>query len=231
MIGMNLKKTSKKVKPVKKAIRSEKITRVVFRKKLLRLVIFVMVAITALFFVNNFLNLEQVYEEKYEETVYYYDNSTPVIVGQPGTSHHHSTFLIFINGKLKRFDEARYFAASPYAHIHDYSFAEIHTHAVNVTLGYFLETIGIKFNSTCLVFSINESYCNNETSTLKFYAEGSLNHEFGHRLTADWEHYLITYGDESEEEIAKQLRRVPDPLASPPPDEGESEFRPNYESL
>ena len=139
------------------------------------------------------------------------------IIGPPGSTHHHSTMLIFINGELRRFDDAKYYESSPYAHIHDPSFAEIHTHATNVTLAFFLRTLNVKFNSTCLIFSEQESYCNNQTQTLKFYVEGKLNNEFGNHLTVDWEHYLITYGDESEEEIQDQIRRIPNPVASRAP--------------
>ena len=146
----------------------------------------------------------------------YETNSEPVTIGAAGTAHHHSTYLIFINDRMVRFDDERYFVADARAHIHDYSFAEVHSHAINVTIGFFLNTIGISFNSTCIELG-SGSYCNNDTHTLKFYVEGQPNDDFGMHKTADWEHYLIMYCDETEEEITRQIERVPDPGASPPP--------------
>ena len=157
--------------------------------------------------------------EETGNTVLNDEAKAPLIIGPSGSTHHHSTFLIYINGEMRRFDEAKYFEASPHAHIHDYSFAEIHTHAENVTLGLFFETIGIDFNSDCIVFSESESYCNNSSHSLKFFAEGKESNDFGMRKTSDWEHYLITYGDESEEEIKTQVSSVPDPQASRVPEE------------
>ena len=223
---MKRKKPSKKIKSIK-IVESKTIRPV---KQLVQILIFVILLVTVVFFAKKILNPPQLVEI-YEE-VTYYDNLTQYIVGPPGSTHHHSTFLIYINGQLKRFDDAGYFQASPYAHIHDYSFAEIHTHAVNVTLGFFFNTIGITFDATCLVFGVNESYCTNSTHSLKFYVEGKPNPEFGRKLTVDWQHYLITYGTESDEDLEKQIRNVPDPLASPPPPGRiDSIFSPNYESL
>jgi len=175
---------------------------------------------------------QQVNDEPDYNVVDNYDESS-YIIGPPGSAHHHSTYLIFINGKLKRFDDARYFEASRYAHIHDNSFAEIHTHAANISLGYFFKTINTIFSPTCLAFD-KEFYCNNATHTLKFYVEGQTSNEFGNHLTIDWEHYLITYGDESDEEIQQQIEYVPDPRASPSPytqQPGVSIFRVQYKSL
>ena len=139
----------------------------------------------------------------------------PYVVGEPGSAHHHSTFVIFINGKLQRLDDGKYYGASPRAHIHDYSFAEIHTHATNLTLGFFLNTIGISFNSSCLV--VDKIYCNNATHSLNFFVDGQANNEFDNHLTSNFERYLITYGDDSEVEIARQIDTVPDSQASQKP--------------
>jgi len=185
--------------------------------------IFLTLVIIGLIFASSFLIDEEIVEESSP-------NLTLPIVGPLGSAHHHSTFLIFINGEFRRFDDERFFETSPLVHIHDYSFAEIHTHATNITFGFLFKTINIDFNNSCLVFDNSEYYCNNETHSLKFYVEGKPNDDFGNHLTADWDHYLITYGDESEEEIQSQIERIPDPLASPPPDGRgpRSVFAPTY---
>ena len=160
------------------------------------------------------------------------DANAPIL-GRPGSAHHHSTFVVFINGKFRRFDEARYYGASRYAHVHDYSFAEIHTHAVNLTLGYFFRTLNVTFNSSCIAFD-SETYCTNSTHNLKFYVEGERNDDYENHLTADWEHYLISYGDDSQKDIQEQIDIVPDPLASESPRArrlAASLFRARYQSL
>jgi hypothetical protein len=217
------RKNHSKKKSVKKIVAPKKILQPV------QILVLGVIVVAVVFFTNKMLNPPSVEELAGTNS---YENLTPYIIGQPGSTHYHSTFLIYINGQLRRFDDAKSFQASPYAHIHDYSFAEIHTHASNVSLGFFFDTIGINFNATCLVFGTDESYCSNSTHTLKFYVEGQPSYAYGRKLTMDWEHYLITYGKEIPEEIEEQIKTVPDPLASPPPS-GRTGYiySPDYEPL
>ncbi len=148
-----------------------------------------------------------------------------VIIGDLGSSHHHSTFLIFINGELYRFNKPQQYEADPRAHLHAYSFAEIHSHATNVTLGYFLNTVGIHLNKSCLTIE-GAQYCSNETHTLKFFVNGKPATTYGNQITADWDKYLISYGNEDQKELSEQLAMVPDPLASPAPEQKSDHIQP-----
>jgi len=141
----------------------------------------------------------------------------PFIPTIQSSVHHHSTFLIYINGNLKRLDDAKYYGASKKVHIHDYSFAEIHTHAANITLGQFLNTLQINLSATCVEFENEELYCGNETHKLRFYIDGEPNGDIGNHFTADFEQYLIIFGDETEDEITEQIDSVPEVTASNPP--------------
>lgn len=148
-----------------------------------------------------------------------------IIMGDLGSSHHHATFLIFVNGELYRFNKAEQYEADARAHLHHYSFAEIHNHATNVTLGYFLNTVGIQLNKSCLTIE-GAQYCTNETHSLKFLVNGKPATTYGEQITADWDKYLISYGNEDQKELSEQLESVPDPQASPAPEQKNNHIRP-----
>ena len=42
----------------------------------------------------------------------------------------------------------------------------MHKHRKGVTLGYFLETVGMKFNNNCLILDDKTEYCNNDKNEL-----------------------------------------------------------------
>lgn len=147
------------------------------------------------------------------------------IIGEPGSTHHHSTFLVFLNGELLRFDKGQYWVKDPRIHLHPPFWAEFHSHATNVSIGLFFKTIGMNFNSTCFETQ-NQSFCNNETHKIHFYVNGNQSMEFQNRLTQNWDRYLIAYGNYSQSEIDSMLGQVPDIRASPPIEGKEPAARP-----
>lgn len=84
----------------------------------------------------------------------------------------------------------------------------LHMHAAGVPLRIFFESIGGKFNETCLGVSGKE-FCNNENKNIKFYVNGKPNNEFGDYVFNDLDKILISYGDINED-VGIQLNAVSD---------------------
>src|SRR3989344_1162870 len=136
-------------------------------------------------------------------------------IGVVGELHYHTDFALYINGERYDFAQERYMSKedkslSNFAHFHDRNGNLIHKHASGVTLGFFLETLDIKLNDTCLVLDDGASYCNEGNEELKMYVNGRYNDEFAKYDFHDEDRILLSYGDESKQEIEEQLQSVTD---------------------
>jgi len=141
------------------------------------------------------------------------DNTTPQIpagVGSIGSTHEHADFKVYINGNTIDFSQQKYQVASPYIHVEDGNGNLIHVHATGETIGFFFDTLGMKFNSTCFVLDTGEEFCNQDDRTLKFYVNDFTNNDFEKYLLKDLDQILISYGNETEEQIQSQLDSITD---------------------
>ena len=138
--------------------------------------------------------------------------ATPEI-GVVGGIHYHADFAMYINGEKYNFSQEKYMSTdnkslSNFVHLHDMNGKVIHKHASGITLGFFLETLGMKLNDTCLVLDDGTSYCNEGNKEWKMYVNGKHNDEFAEYDVQDEDKVLLSYGDQSEEEIKAQINSV-----------------------
>lgn len=136
-------------------------------------------------------------------------------IGIVGDVHYHADFALYINGERYDFAKEKYMSTenkslSNFMHLHDMDGKVIHKHAEGVTLGFFLETLGMKLNETCLVLDNEDSYCNEDDKELKMSVNGKHNDEFDQYDIQDEDKILLSYGDEYEEELQKQMSSVSD---------------------
>lgn len=129
-------------------------------------------------------------------------------ISRLGSTHEHADFKVYINGEMLNLSQEKYMVRSKYVHIEDMDGNVIHKHATGITLGYFFDTLGMKFNSSCFVLDTGVSYCNQSDKTLKFYVNEERNFEFGEYVIRTPDKYLISYGNDSEEEIQEQLDSI-----------------------
>ncbi len=122
--------------------------------------------------------------------------------------HEHADFKVYINGEFLDFAKEKYMIKAKEVHIEDMNGIKIHKHTSGITLEYFFKTLGFEFNKECFVLDGGESYCNENNKTIKFYVNGKRNHKYGDYKIKDGDKYLISYGNETEEEIQKQLESV-----------------------
>ena len=144
--------------------------------------------------------------------------AVPAGVGAVGSTHIHSDFKVYMDGQAINFLQKKYDDISPYIHLHvsvgerggEGSGNLIHIEATNPPIGFFFETLGMKFNSTCFNLDTGEQYCNQEDKTLKFYVNGLVNNQFEKYIPKDLDKILISYGNETDEQIQTQIDSVTD---------------------
>jgi len=95
-------------------------------------------------------------------------------VGPLGSTHKHYDLRIYIDGNVDNLADRKYWLKSQFIHAED-NLQVVHKHAINVTLGFFLKTIGIELNDKCIKFE-GKSYCEKENYILKiFYRKPNSN--------------------------------------------------------
>jgi hypothetical protein len=128
--------------------------------------------------------------------------------GKLGSAHEHVDFKVYLEGKAVDFSKPQYQLRSKYIHLENNDGDVIHVHATGITLGFFFKTLGIEFSNECFILDRKERYCNNEGKTLKLYVNGQENGEFERYLLKDKDKILVSYGDESYDEIEEQLKSI-----------------------
>lgn len=129
--------------------------------------------------------------------------------------HIHADFLVFIHGSPLDFSIEKYQAEerddhNSGVHLHNSEGGVIHIHKRGTTLGDFFQSLDMMLSKECLILETKEQYCNDKNNTLKLYVNGERNEMFDAYEIRDLDRIVLTYGDESEEEIQGQLERVSD---------------------
>jgi hypothetical protein len=137
-------------------------------------------------------------------------NGGAIIVPEDEFYHVHTDFAVYINGRKMDFDSSIYSERDPRIHLHirnQYGDSVIHVEARDVNLGDFFDSLGMKLTENCFrTRSVN--FCNDGSRTLKMYVNGIRNNDFGNYEIKDLDRILITFGNEAEEEIKKQMDSV-----------------------
>ena len=128
-------------------------------------------------------------------------------IGPLRSVHLHADVKVYINGKPIDFSQRKYQLAARFMHFEDGIGDVIHTHATGLTLGHLFKSLGGDLNNNCIVLG-GQSYCNDADKTFKLYINGQSSNEFGSRVIKDLDKYLISYGNENEAEIQKQLDSI-----------------------
>src|SRR3989344_4323995 len=133
-----------------------------------------------------------------------------IIVPENEFYHVHADFAVYINGKKLDFNLPIYSERDPRIHLHirnQYGDSVIHVEGGHAKLGEFFTSLGMKLTENCFrTTSVN--FCNDHRRTLKFYVNGIRNKDFGNYDIKDLDRILITFGNEAEEEMKKQMDSV-----------------------
>ena len=145
--------------------------------------------------------------------VYLPKNNDNAGIGDLGSTHLHGDLAVYINGTQLRFNDDKYFQGElheRYTHLHDPHDTLVHVHATGITIGRFMRGIDMPFNATCITDKSGSRLCNDEISTLKFYVNGEENPYFDKYVIKDQDKILISFGNDLQQDIEKQLASVTD---------------------
>lgn len=144
-------------------------------------------------------------------------------IGVLDSQHIHADWKVYINSKVLDFSDKSHMErmrsnqpVSSFIHVDsgttlpEKTSDVLHMHATGVPLWIFFKSVGIDFNKDCITLENKENYCNEDNKKLKLFVNGKENNEFENYVFEDLDKILISYGDESEEEIQKQLNSITD---------------------
>ena len=142
----------------------------------------------------------------------------PPGAGKLGDEHEHASLLVRIFGDKFDFSVPSYQIKSSWIHFEESDGTTIHRHASGVTLGYLFDSlnIGIDYvdkvnedtNKKCFIFPDGRQFCDNEDYRLKFYINHVEQQSIYNYVLEDGDRILITYGNETPEQIEEQLIEV-----------------------
>ena len=152
-------------------------------------------------------------------------------IGILGSQHIHADWKIYIDGKaldekfFTPWAEAHESAmrnpnlalTSSFMHVHEApenpqekAGDVLHMHATGVPLWIFFKSIGMNFDKNCITLDNKEKFCNAGDKKLKFFVNGKENNEFENYVFNKLDKILISYGNENQQEIQKQLNLITD---------------------
>jgi hypothetical protein len=138
-------------------------------------------------------------------------------MGAVGSTHIHADLGLYLDGQEITPLPLRYFVRHAAIHVEsgDGAGSVVHMHSTNTPLGFFFRTLGMSFNNECFRLDNGREYCSGEGKTLKMYVkhfdgDWQESRQFHTYVFEDLDKILITYGDETPEEIQAQQDSVTD---------------------
>ncbi len=136
----------------------------------------------------------------------------PPGAGVLGDDHAHVSLLVRIFGDKFDFSSPAFQIKSSWIHFEGQDGDTIHRHSTGVTLGYLFETLGITVNDECFVFPDGRQFCNNDDYSIKFFINHEQVPDIAGYVSDEGDRILISYGNDSPEEIDKQLLELDNQL-------------------
>jgi len=132
----------------------------------------------------------------------------PPGAGKLGDEHEHASLLVRIFGDKFDFSATTYQIKSSWIHFEESDGNTIHRHSSGVTLDYLFETLGIGIDENCYIFSDGRQFCTNEDYSLKYFINGDSVNDINDYVIQDDDRILISYGSETEDQIADQMNEL-----------------------
>ena len=108
--------------------------------------------------------------------------------------HLHAAFIVYINDEQIDFSLPIYQLKDQAVHVEDGIGDVVHVHEKGITMGFFFETLNVKFNRTCISIPIHGPFCSTNNQKLSFYVNSKQNYEFENYEIRELDKILITYG-------------------------------------
>ena len=132
----------------------------------------------------------------------------PENAGRLGDEHIHASLLVKIFGDKFDFSTPNYQIQTSWIHFENSDGDTIHRHSSGVELEFMFNSMKIALDDKCFVFPDGRQFCTNEDYSLKFYVNGQKVDDIRYYVVQEDDRILISYGNESQEQIDKQLSEL-----------------------
>ena len=132
----------------------------------------------------------------------------PMNAGKLGDEHIHASMLVKIFGDKFDFSTPNYQVTTPWIHFENSDGDTVHRHSTGVELEFMFNSMKIAVDENCFVFPDGRQFCNNEDYTLKFFINDKRVPDIASYVIEDDDRILITYGNEDQVAIDKQLAEL-----------------------
>lgn len=122
--------------------------------------------------------------------------------------NYEANFLIFTNGTRRIFTDSMYHNLSGDVYIKGGNPSSVIVKKTGITWKDFFKTLPMSLNYECLVTGTGQTFCSDNAFTLKFYINGVKTDGALDRVIKDKDRLIISFGNESQEEIKNQLKQA-----------------------
>ena len=178
-------------------------------KILLGIILVLAVIVLAVWFRYSSLKNQITLQKNEIDRLNRYVNDLQIVsgLGVIGDVHLHADIAVYIGGKKIDLSQQKYQLKAKQVHVEDGRGDVVHVHVKGITIGHFLNSIGIRLNGGCIETDEGK-FCNTDKNKIKFYVNGKLIDEGSAYILKDLDRILISYGDESTGEIQTQINSV-----------------------
>ena len=132
----------------------------------------------------------------------------PENAGKLGDEHIHASLLVNIFGDKFDFSTPNYQVKTSWIHFENQDGDTIHRHSTGVELEFLFNSMSIAVDDKCFGFPDGRQFCNNDDYTLQFYINQQKVEDIRKYIVQDDDRILITYGNEDQLAIDKQLSEL-----------------------
>jgi len=132
----------------------------------------------------------------------------PENAGKLGDEHIHASMLVNIFGDKFDFTTPNYQVKTPWIHFENSDGDTIHRHSTGVELEFLFNSMNIGIDDQCFQFPDGRQFCTNEDYSLKFFVNQQQVKDLRSHVIEDDDRILITYGNEDQLAIDKQLAEL-----------------------
>lgn len=135
-------------------------------------------------------------------------SNTPVPpsgIGTQGSEHTHQGISAMIFGELMDFSLPEFQVQDRRIHFEGGEGYTIHRHATGVPIGYFLETLGFRFDNDCISFEGKDFCTGDDDNSWKFFVNREPVDNIQEYVGDEDDRILITYGNLIPAELSSQL--------------------------
>ena len=132
----------------------------------------------------------------------------PENAGKLGDEHIHASMLTKIFGDKFDYATPNYQVKTSWIHFENQDGDTIHRHSTGVDLEFLFNSMNIGLDDKCFVFPDGRQFCTNNDYTLQFYINQQKVEDIRKYIVQEDDRILITYGNEDQEAIDKQLAEL-----------------------